>query len=85
MNEHENSNAASGEYSLGPFVSRLKDNVGQFCGYPQPPVQSGNTGYLQPPQFKQRGAEPDFHLKAHFYLDENASAEDWLDWASAVG
>ncbi len=76
----ENSNAANGDYTV-----RLKQNLGEFCGYAQPPVQSGNVDFTPAPQFRQRTTDPEFHLKAHFYLDENASAQDWLDWASAVG
>lgn len=85
MDESHNSNTASGDYTVGPFVSRMKQNVGDFCGYCQPPVPSGNAGFVSPPRFKKRSTDPEFHLKAHFYLDEEASAEDWLDWASAVG
>lgn len=80
MDEQHNSNTASGDYTV-----RLKQNLGEFCGFAQPPVGSGNAHFVQAPPFRQRGKDPEFHLKAHFYLDENASAEDWLDWASAVG
>lgn len=80
MDEIHNSNTADGDYTV-----RMQRNVGEFCGFAQPPVQSGNAGFVQAPQFRQRKRDPEFHLKAHLELDENATAEDWLNWASVMG
>ncbi|MEW6283415.1 MAG: hypothetical protein AB1758_32700 [Candidatus Eremiobacterota bacterium] len=59
-------------------AGQFRDNLNRFGGF----EPNGNTASGARPHHVR---DPEFHLKAHFHLDENASAQDWLDWASAVG